>query len=156
MLMLGFPSFAFAAIYYWTDPQGVNHFSDTPSNKETLLFFLNDTHSPQYSVTSINHKELLPFARSPEYQLTITKPFPEETVWSHEGKIEINCQIKPSLQDNHCLRLLIDGIIYEKPQRNMHWIVKNLSRGAHQIEIQVLDKRDNVLIRTDPLTFYLQ
>ena len=53
------------------------------------------------------------------------------------------------------MRVLLDGKPYGPSQRTASFVLKDVDRGEHVLEVQLLDATDRVVASSPPVTFYL-
>lgn len=90
-----------------------------------------------------------------EYTFSLVMPSNQDTIWSNEGIITVEANISPDLQEGDQLAVLVDGSILAKSPKNIPIQLKNIDRGEHTVQVQILDARGEVLKQTSPVTVFL-
>lgn len=151
-----------ATVYYWTDANGVMHFSDTPVAGKTMQTkqidianppAINPNPVPQASDTNTQANQQAVIA----YSLSITSPLAEETIRSNEGKIRVQSQLSPALPDNEPVNLFlnVDSTRYPCNTTALSCQADNIVRGAHQLKTELVDQSGKILASSESITIYL-
>jgi hypothetical protein len=147
--------------YRWVDEDGVVHYSDRPREgaDKVILPEANTTtvrryERPSAAATASNPEESEQQEEVRYESLTITSPDAEETLWNIEGVLNVALDLKPGLDPGHQVRVYFDG----KPQMvsGTSFQLQEVWRGAHNLQVEVLDAAGNVKIRSQPRRFYVQ
>lgn len=145
-------------VYYWTDANGVTHFSDTPvAGKQTQSKQVEIANPPVNNPNPIVDKNTPePKETAPNYSLSISSPLPGETIRDNEGKISVQTQITPELAvESAKLMLYIDAQSYPCDAKTLHCQATNIDRGAHQLRTELLSKDGKILASSESITVYL-
>ncbi len=149
------------AIYYWTDANGVTHFSDRPvAGKPAQTMQVEISNPP---VNNPNPVPETPTAAEPavssvSYTLSITSPLMEETIRDGEGKFTVSNQLTPALlpdDDAASLFIYVDSSRYPCDTATLICQVQDLDRGAHQLRTELIAKTGKVLASSETITIYL-
>lgn len=88
-------------------------------------------------------------------RFALVAPAEEETIWSNEGIIEVAFDVRPSLDQGHSVRVLVDDA--EAAQLSSPYgRLEGIERGAHTLRAELVDADNSVLATTEPVTVYLQ
>jgi len=146
-------------IFKWVDENGQMHFSDVPEDGAMAVEIAPvQTFSAPASSATTTASDVAVESEALGYEsLTITSPAMEETIWNTGGEITVAVQIKPGLQTGHQIRLYIDG----KPLPNLQAYTSSLQvsgveRGEHKLRAEVWDENGQILIASQPSTFFYQ
>lgn len=161
----------FAQAYKWVDADGVVHFSDRPHPGAERIYLPQSrttprpTNTPPAASSRTNAASAAASSASttdaaePEtpfsYEsITIASPGEEETLWNIEGVLSVTVTVQPALQDGHRLRAYFDG----RPQdvSGTSFQLQEVWRGAHNLQVEVLDQTGQLMIRSLPNRFYVQ
>jgi hypothetical protein len=148
----------FAQAYTWTDENGVIHFSDRPHpDAETIQLDRSSEPRPQPTTSApstIEKEERKPILRATYSLLEIVSPSEEETLWNIETILNVNLDLEPRLRAGHQVRVYIDGM----PQifTSTSFQMKDVYRGAHTIQAEVIASTGVSLIRSNPRRFFVQ
>ena len=162
-----------ATVYYWTDANGVMHFSDTPVAGRTMQTkqidianppAINPNPVPQASDTNTQANQQASDTNTQAnqqaviaYSLSITSPLAEETIRSNEGKISVQSQLSPALPDNEPVNLFlnVDSTRYPCNTAALSCQADNIVRGAHQLKTELVDQSGKILASSESITIYL-
>ena len=155
---------AFGQAYKWVDEDGVVHYSDRPhegAEKIQLPSTGRSTRStytpPKRTQTSTSTtqqaepEEEQPFSYD---TITISSPAAEETLWNIEGILNVSVNLQPGLERGHRVRVYFDGT----PQMvdGLNFQIPEVYRGAHNVQVEILDQVGKMMIRSLPNRFYVQ
>lgn len=152
---------SYAQIYQWTDAQGLIHFSDSPhAGAKTVKNLEIQSYSspePQGTSQADDSQTDSDQAKEAYYQeISITLPHNEETIRNNQGAIDVVFTLSPTLLPGNQVQLLIDGAPVGKPQKELSFHVNGIDRGAHILQVQVLDKQGKPMILSDRTTIFMQ
>jgi len=155
-------SFALAQAYRWVDENGVVHYSDRPQAgaEEVEL-----ESAPAVSIPPLQRTIAPRPTGSDEGDqdtdvavgydtLEIASPAAEETLWNIGGVLNVSLNLQPALKPGHQLRVYFDG----NPQQvnSTQFQLQEVYRGVHNLQAEVLDENGQLLIRSQPIRFYVQ
>ena len=89
----------------------------------------------------------------PRIEVTISSPASGETLHDNEGNVRVTLAIQGAGVPG--IRPLLDGKPYGPDQRTSTFILENVDRGEHVLQVQVIDAKGDVVATSQPLTFYL-
>jgi len=150
-----------AAIYQWTDEQGITHFSDdeskpasakeinvklTPPSIDSLTQSI--TPKTSHANTTVNDKSVAPIS------IHINTPIDQQTIRSNTGEIAISATLSSTLQYGSNIRLLVDGITHSE-QIESQFNVTNVPTGTHQLQLQIINNLGKVIASSERITVYL-
>ena len=145
-----------AAIFQWTDTEGVKHYSDKPHPGAERL----ELGEPP--VIELPPVEPVP-ARTPDnppatesYEhFGISEPQPEATVRNNPGTVIVRFRIEPELRNDDHIRVLLD----ERPIRTgvtaPTVALHEINRGTHTLGAVIEDASGKAVARAEPVTFYM-
>ena len=94
---------------------------------------------------------------APAYEaLAVLQPAARETLWGTAGTVEVAVGISPDLQPRHRLALYLDGALAELAIHAAGFVLEDVPRGEHTVQVVILDEADKVLLRSSPVTFFVQ
>ena len=150
-----------AAIYQWTDEQGITHFSDdeskpasakeinvklTPPSIDSLTQSI--TPKASHANTTVNDKSVAPIS------IHINAPIDQQTIRSNAGEITVSATLSSTLRYGSSIRLLIDGIIHSEQIENQ-FNVTNVPIGTHQLQLQIINNLGKIIASSERITVYL-
>lgn len=129
IIALIIPITSYAAIYSWTDKNGIIHFSDELQSNAVII---------EKNPENIAH---LPSIVTPKTEnkinaqtITIVSPKNEETIYYDNGKLTVN--IGATLNPDSKITLLLDGKEIVAAQQRT-FTLKNIERGTHTLQAQL-------------------
>ncbi|QUM74874.1 DUF4124 domain-containing protein [Moritella sp. 24] len=161
LLALLITSFAsVAAIYQWTDEQGITHFSDDESKPASAKKI--DVKLTPPSISSLTQSlpqeasVALPTVNDTSLPLSISikAPIDQQTLRSNNGEIIVSATLSSTLQYGSNIRLLIDGVIHSE-QIESQFNVLNIPIGTHQLQLQIVNNSGKVIASSELITIYL-
>lgn len=157
IFLLLFSSQVLAAIYRWVEPDGTVVFSDEERpGAELIELPPSATYSPpevqQISQTE-SEKDSSPV---PDYQISITAPAANESIWVNNGDVKVTLSIEPALNPDRgdAIQVYLDGQAVGEPQASTSYQFTNLSRGSHEITAKIISADDKELA-SDNIVFHL-
>lgn len=148
---------AFAQAYRWVDENGVVHYSDRPQPgaEEVELPRANTTTVRRYPARDRAEDQPPPASQPLRYEsIAVVSPVAEQTLWNIEGLLNVSISLSPSLQSGHRLRVYFDGTPREAP--GLSFQLQEVWRGEHNLQAEVVNASGEVLIRSQPVRFYVQ
>ncbi|NCB59850.1 MAG: DUF4124 domain-containing protein [Gammaproteobacteria bacterium] len=148
-------------VYYWTDAQGVMHFSDRPvPGKQMQRMQIEvanppaNNPNPVIDTSAQDQKETTPAIA---YSLSISSPLPEQTIRDNEGRITVQNQLTPAIpeEDPAELFLYVDENRYPCDAASLSCQVSDIDRGAHQLRTELVSKNGKILASSETVTVYL-
>jgi len=157
LLVLLFAAGAFADAYTWTDEDGVVHYSDRAhpdAEKIDLGEISGQRPEPTTSSPPVRNNAPLPDLAPKYTSIEITKPTAEETLWNIETLLNVDVELTPSVMPGHQIRVYFDGMPRIVTSTNFQ--LREVYRGAHNLQAEVIDETGTLLIRSRPIRFYVQ
>lgn len=148
-----------AEVYKRIGPGGEVEFSDTPGeDAEPVVVPPPNTYrqEPLPSVARPSRSENDEKSDPLEITVRIVSPTDDEPVVATDGKVTIQAAVEPALRrtPGKHLRFLLDGTPVGV-QSGTTLRLDNVNRGTHQIAVQVLDAREEVLAESPSSTFHM-
>ena len=144
-----------AAIYKWTDANGVVHFSDKahPDAEKIKLPETQSFPSPTSETPS------LPAEPAPQeeqsYTVTIVQPESDATIRNNQGYLPVIVQVEPELKSEDKLQMIFDSAPLGTPQVSTVFALREIKRGTHTLAVQVVNAAGDVLTTSPPITIYM-
>lgn len=139
-------------IFVTRDANGVLVFSDSPQvgaeeislNNRPNIMAPTDPNMPQ------------PKAAAPEpFKVSITQPEDHGTVRDNTGSVYVNGRITPMFERGLRVRLVVDGQPVGEPQNNAVFILRDMDRGEHTLQMELFDQSGKLIAASPVTTFYL-
>lgn len=155
---------AHADIYMWKDSEGVVHFSDRPHEGATKLKMPDvPSASPEKAKTIDKNDEDAGIVQGQSNyvdtfytNLDILQPENEATIRNNQGFVLVAVSLKPALRPGDMLQLIFDGAPLGDPQTQTVFQLNNIYRGAHTLEVHVLDPREATIFKSKKITIYMR
>jgi len=144
----------------WIDEDGIVHYSDRPrpGAERIILPEPNSTRplAPARAATGEDgdengEEETGPFRYD---SLAVSAPASEQTLWNIEGVLSVSLALNPALRPGHQVRVYFDGTPRMVPGTSFQ--LEEVWRGSHNLQAEVLDQTGKLMIRSDPIRFYVQ
>lgn len=149
---------AFAQAYKWTDEEGVVHYSDRPHPGATVVDLAESKATrPQPTTRTRASTSTETVIQPPAVgydTLEIASPAAEETLWNIEATLNVTLAISPALQPGHQVRVYFDGEPRIVPGTSFQ--IQEVYRGAHNLQVEVIDETGKLIKRSQPSRFYVQ
>lgn len=94
-------------------------------------------------------------ADSPYLSARILFPGQDEALRSNGGEVWVEARVAPALRPQHRVQLLLDGAATGPPQVASRFRLIDLHRGAHGLQLRVVDAAGEVLFVGQPSEFHL-
>lgn len=152
-LLLAIPTVAQEKkIYVSRDANGILVFSDSPTAGAEEVSFTSRPNLMEATNVRFPDKKT---AEPEGYKVEIVQPENKATVRDNTGSVYISGNISPRFQRGFRVRLLLNGTLYGEPQNSTVFVLRDIDRGEHNIQLELIDQNGK-LIATSPLTiFYL-
>lgn len=155
------PLLAQAQVYRTTDKDGNVVFTDTPPadggpTERVEIRQPNTTPAPQVLPTP----SAQPGTKSTEpealpQEVVIVSPADETSFPMGPGNFDVDAKVTPALGESESLQLYIDGIPWSGPQREQHWVLTNIFRGAHDLTVSVLGSEGQAQTTSKPVRVFV-
>ena len=147
-------------VYRWVDENGQVNYSDRPGPGAVLIELSTGAPSLDVGPSSPRGPQRAMEPQTPAvgaYEtLAVLQPASRETLWGTAGRVEITIGISPDLQPRHSLALYLDGELAEFGIHATGFAIEGVPRGEHTIQAMALDEADRELLRSAPVTFFVQ
>ena len=146
-----------AEAYTWTDEDGIIHYSDRPNPKAKIIILDRSPtgRASQRSNTATNSDDS---AVEPDLfgyeSLDVTSPTAEETLWNIEAQLDVTLSLSPALRPGHQVRVYLDG--ESQIVNSTNFTLPEVHRGVHNLQVEVIDETGKLMIRNQPIRFYVQ
>jgi len=140
-------------VYKWTDAQGNVLYTDQPRPGAREIKIARQPPGVALgSFASLNESRFRYSA------VTLLAPTHEGTIRDNEGNVKVAVNVVPPLRADHGdqIRLSLDGRVLDTDLNSSEVVLSGLDQGTHTLQAAVTDKAGRVLIRSDPVEFYLK
>jgi hypothetical protein len=148
-----------AQIYKTTDAEGNVSYSDMPTNggssEKVEVQHINTTPPPPTAAPQRRQQAAEEEPAAMSYQAVITAPANETTIPMGPGNFSVSAQVEPALEPGAALQLYVDGNPEGVPQESANWSLTNVFRGAHDLEVAVIDMNGEELTRSPAVRVYV-
>lgn len=139
-------------IYVTRDANGVLVFSDSPqadAEEVNLSSRANMMEATDPTLPARKQPAKEPFT------VEIVQPEDQGTVRDNTGSVYVSGKISPMFQRGLRVRLLIDGKAQAEPQNNAVFILRDIERGEHKLQMELFDQSGKLIATSPVTTFYL-
>jgi Domain of unknown function (DUF4124) len=157
LINLAWITFAHAETVYKTvDDEGNTVFSDSQAEgaeaieiKEAQTINIPETKSFEYAPAKEKQEDF-------QYtRLVISSPENESTIHSNQGNVNIGVEIMPALNELDQIVLFMDGK-QVATGKTATFSLTNIDRGAHTVDVAVMNENDKLLKRSGKVEFYVR
>uniref|UniRef100_A0A486XNY3 DUF4124 domain-containing protein n=1 Tax=Rheinheimera sp. BAL341 TaxID=1708203 RepID=A0A486XNY3_9GAMM len=89
------------------------------------------------------------------FVVEILQPEDQGTVRDNTGSVYVSGRISPMFQRGLRVRLLHDGKPQGEPQNNAVFILREVERGEHKLQMELFDQNGKLIATSPVTTFYL-
>jgi len=147
-------------VYRWVDDNGQVNYSDRPGPGAVLIELSTGAPTLEAGPSSPRGPQRATELRTPAvaaYEtLAVLQPASRETLWGTAGRVEIAIGISPGLQSGHSLALFMDGELVQFGNHATGFLIEDVPRGEHTVQAVILDAAERELLRSAPVTFFVQ
>lgn len=160
LLLLLCAGAASAQVYKWIDEDGVVHYSDQPAPGAERIDIEQNTapaappRRSSSAATRTAEPEPEPTKAFAYTSLSFTSPTAEQTLWNIGGTLNVAVSLSPGLRNGDQVRFYFDG--EAQPVSGPSVQLEEVWRGAHNLQAEVLDPNGVLMIRSEPIRFYVQ
>ncbi len=142
-------------LYVWRNAEGVLVFSDSPqADVKADTVNIDTSHNIIKSVdTSILDGTTT--AAVDKISIEILKPSADQTIRDNAGSVYISGAIRPSFKRGLSVVLKLDDKKIKGPQKSAVFILRNIDRGEHKVQLEVWNESDKVIAVSPPVTFFV-
>ncbi len=141
-------------IYVWQDENGVLVFSDTPkTGAEEVSLKTNSLNMPAQDTSILETSSNDP--QAVQFKVSIDSPENEGTIRDNTGSVYVTGSVSPRFVQGHKIQLMLDGDPYQTPQARTMFVLRNVDRGEHTLQLRLLDDTGQAIATSDLVTFFL-
>jgi hypothetical protein len=139
-------------IFVTKDANGVLVFSDSPQPGAEEV---NLTSRPKImESTGTNLPDRKPVEPEP-FKIEIVQPENHGTVRDNTGSVYVSGRITPMFKRGLQVRLVVDGSPLSEPQNKATFILRDVNRGEHTLQMELFDQSGKLIATSPVTTFYL-
>ncbi len=158
--LVAWASVAPAQIYKSVDADGNVIYTDEPTGntKPVDLPPLSTIPAPKSNLGSASLTEPDREAVEAYQAITILSPAADETLRINNGDVSVSVSSEPALNTaaGHRFQFYLDGTARSGPTESSQIQFKEMDRGAHDLEVAIVDTSGRELFRSNSQRFYLQ
>ncbi|WP_205309409.1 DUF4124 domain-containing protein [Rheinheimera maricola] len=139
-------------VFVTRDANGVLVFSDSPQAGAEELNL-----SSRANIMAATDPTL-PATKKPAkepFGVEIMQPEEQGTVRDNTGSVYVSGRITPMFERGLRVRLLLDGKAQGQPQNNAVFILRDIDRGEHKLQLELFDQNGKLIATSPVTTFYL-
>ena len=139
-------------VFVTRDANGVLVFSDSPQpDAEEVNLSSRANVMVATDPTLPNNKKV----EKDVFSIAIVQPEEQGTVRDNTGSVYVTGKISPMFQRGLRVRLLLDGAPQGEPQNNTVFILRDVERGEHKLQMELFDQNGKLIAVSPVTTFYL-
>jgi len=143
-------------IYVWRNADGVLVFSDSPKpNVKTDTVDVSNSPNIIQSVDASILSGKKDEQQAEQVTIEITKPSNEQTIRDNTGSVYINGIIRPSFKRGMSVVLKFDDKKVAGPQKSAVFILRDVDRGEHRVQLEVWNESGKVIAVSPSVTFFV-
>jgi hypothetical protein len=139
-------------VFVTRDANGVLVFSDSPQPGAEELNLSNRANIMSATDPTLPSRKQP--AKEP-FTVEIAQPEDQATVRDNTGSVYVTGKISPMFERGLRVRLLIDGNAQAEPQSNAVFILRDVERGEHKLQMELFDQNGKLIATSPVTTFYL-
>ncbi|MBU1310011.1 MAG: DUF4124 domain-containing protein [Gammaproteobacteria bacterium] len=139
-------------VFVTRDANGVLVFSDSPQPGAE------EVNLSQRANIMAATDATLPNTRKEEveaFNVEIVQPEEQGTVRDNTGSVYVSGKVNPMFERGLRLRLLLDGKPQGEPQNSAVFILREVDRGEHKLQMELFDQNGKLIATSPVTTFYL-
>jgi len=149
-----------APAWTWVDDNGVVHFSDRPAPgaRQVELTGAQGFSAPTTRPAAASSASTQPTqgARAPYRAINIASPTEQQTLWNIGTVLNVQVEMDPPLLATHRVDLIFDGQRRNLDSASLQMTVPNVFRGAHTLQVVVIDPAGAEVTRSPTRNFFVQ
>jgi len=139
-------------VFVTRDANGVLVFSDSPQPGAEEVNLSSRANVMEATDPTLPARK--PPAKEP-FTVEIAQPEDQGTVRDNTGSVYVSGKISPMFERGLRVRLLVDGKPQAEPQSNAVFIVRDVERGEHKLQMELFDQSGKLIATSPVTTFYL-
>jgi len=159
ILLFALPATASSApAWTWVDASGQVHFSDrpVPGARQVELSGAQGFGTQVAARTTRAGGGASAATPGAPYAIDIVSPADQETLSNIGATLTVQIRFQPALQPGHRFDLAIDGQRYNLNSTSPRVTVPNVFRGAHTLDVVVLDGTGTEVMRSETRSFFVR
>jgi hypothetical protein len=147
-----------APAWTWVDANGTVHFSDrpVPGARQVELAGAQGFGTQAPARIAPAGGQASQTVGAPYQAVEIVTPADQETLWNIGATLPVQVRFQPALQPGHRYDLVLDGQRRNVDPTGLRVTLPDVFRGAHTLQVVVLDSAGTELMRSPPRTFFVQ
>jgi hypothetical protein len=147
-----------APAWTWVDASGTVHFSDrpVPGARQVELTAAQGFGTAAPTPSGARASAPQAQAAAPYESIEIVSPADQETLYNIGAALNVVVQFQPALQPGHRFDVTLDGQRRNLNTSSPRTTVANVFRGAHTMQVVVIDAAGVEVMRSQPRTFFVQ
>jgi hypothetical protein len=159
LLALGAAGAGAGEAYRWVDEDGTVVYSDRPAPGATRVPLPGVQTVPGQPLpgAAASAAATPPPAAAAYLNLGFVSPLDDQSIHDNSGDLPVSLLVEPSLdvERGHRLQLYLDGAPWGEPTEQTSFMVPNVDRGTHFVEVRVLDTQGRVVDESAVVTFHM-
>ncbi|MDO3385478.1 DUF4124 domain-containing protein [Gilvimarinus sp. SDUM040013] len=152
---------ASAEVYKSVDKYGNVTFTDDPSSAQKRGEKTEKVNVPPTNIVPggkaiepMREEDDEPGEEHPDYQIKVISPTDQHTLTPGQRDLVIAVTTTAPLRHNAQFAYYMDGTLLGKTDLN-NYSIREITRGEHNLHVEVIDRNDRVLSSSTPVTVYV-
>ena len=146
--------------YRWVDENDRVNYSDRPAPGAQRIELIAATPAARAVPASTPVTRSQPVPDGPGAAVyesfRVVQPARQQVFWGTGGRVDVGLLLAPELQPGHRLGVYLDGELAVLDGRGTRFQLHDVHRGEHTLQVVILDARQNEILRSPAVTFFVQ
>ena len=89
-------------------------------------------------------------------EVVIASPQNDQTILNDQQRLAVKLALTPGLQPGHKAQLLFDGESFDEPSKNLNFVLTDLERGSHSIQVNIIDANGKTIASSNSVTVHVK
>ena len=143
-------------IYKTVDKDGNISYTDNPVDKNADAIKLPPTNTQPAQLPSKRPSTKVKYPAPKHYAIQIVSPKDQTQVLPGQRDIVVSSALKPPLFPGHKVQVLVNGSPFGSATNTTSVTLKEIYRGAHQIQASVVNEEGRTISTSSPITIYVR
>jgi len=142
-------------VYKTVDKDGKVTYTDSPPKDKAEKVELSDINTIPAPDGTIKHFKAKKKKEKANYELFIQAPADGSRLNPTQKTLNVSVSLNRTLDDEHYLRLLLNGLAVGPPGKSTSLSVGNLRKGTKSVAVSIVDQQGNTLLTSAPIKVHV-